>query len=485
MSTTRGQFALFAQTRKNGTKFWLVRGTLSGRQLKKEFAQKRRSQAVAFARAMNAKRQGAKQGDEELLPTRLSQEDLQQAETVLLQLKVDFPNVTLIELLNYYRVLSRTFSREEAHKIGPAIGRLRAKYPAIDIAAACDWFVANYRPPASDITFGNAIKYYLKEVKRRRNRERNPLSKPQYDRIYNAMAELESPKIPETKSRKAVFHFNMKEPLSHITTPRLHEYLIATTKGRLKETKKSGEKIYADFSDKTWDNRRGYLTGLFEYCREEHWLTDNPASGLKSYGNHGSVRPPALTSAEAKEVMEIVEDYQGGRLVPFYALCLFAGIRPDWFHGEITKIKPEYFSWTKNELILPPEATKTRVERSITIQPNLALWLNYYPIEEFPIIFDGFQRVNMRLRRTRLKGRLKHDVLRHTFISMHVAAFRSKADTALQAGNSERVIDKRYFRQFDRDESIEFWCILPKATPPELAQKVRKEMEARVSRRAA
>jgi hypothetical protein len=480
MSTSPGHFAITPQKRKSGAKFWLVRGTLDGRQKKKEFSRDRHAQAVAFAQEMNGKRLGLKPS-EELRPTRLTQEDLDQAETVLLQLKVDFPKIDLLELLNYYRALSRTFTREEAQRIGPAIGRLRTKYPDIDIAAASDWFVANYRPPVSDITFGDAIKFYLKEVNRRRKRAKRPLSKPQYDRIFNAMAELQAPKVPETAARKAVFHFDKDEPLSHVTTPRLHEFLVETTRGRVIGKDKKGENIYGEHSDKTWDNRRGYLSGLFEYCRGEHWLPSNPASEIKSYGNHGaSETPPALTPVEARDLMHAVEGFQGGRLVPFYALCLFAGIRPDWFHGEITKIKAEFFLPAMNELILPPEATKTRVGRAISIQPNLAFWLRSYPLNENPIIFKGFQRVNMKMRR-HLK--LKHDVLRHTFISMHVAAFRSMAETALQAGNSESVIKKSYYRLFNRDQSIEFWSILPKNTLPRVAKEIADEVRAKILRR--
>jgi len=46
-------------------------------------------------------------------------------------------------------------------------------------------------------------------------------------------------------------------------------------------------------------------------------------------------------AAQAHELMEHMEDYEGGRWVPYFALCLFAGIRPSEPDGEITKLKPE------------------------------------------------------------------------------------------------------------------------------------------------
>ena len=60
------------------------------------------------------------------------------------------------------------------------------------------------------------------------------------------------------------------------------------------------------------------------------------------------------------------------------------------------------------------------------------------------------------------KFRLTHDVLRHTFISMFVAKFRSLGEAALQAGNSESIIRKHYLDLKTTQEAEEFFGILPK-----------------------
>jgi hypothetical protein len=56
---------------------------------------------------------------------------------------------------------------------------------------------------------------------------------------------------------------------------------------------------------------------------------------------------------------------------------------------------------------------------------------------------------------------LTHDVLRHTFISMFVAKFRSMGEAALQAGNSESIIRKHYLDLKSAAEAEQFWGILP------------------------
>jgi hypothetical protein len=60
------------------------------------------------------------------------------------------------------------------------------------------------------------------------------------------------------------------------------------------------------------------------------------------------------------------------------------------------------------------------------------------------------------------KFSLGHDVLRHTFISMLVAATHSKDFTAMQAGNSVGIINKHYYAIKMPSEAKEFFRIAPK-----------------------
>ena len=56
---------------------------------------------------------------------------------------------------------------------------------------------------------------------------------------------------------------------------------------------------------------------------------------------------------------------------------------------------------------------------------------------------------------------LSHDIMRHTFISMFVAKFRSMGEAALQAGNSEGIIRKHYLDLKHPSEAEQFFAILP------------------------
>jgi hypothetical protein len=105
-----------------------------------------------------------------------------------------------------------------------------------------------------------------------------------------------------------------------------------------------------------------------------------------------------------------------------------------------------------------PELAKTKDVRQVMIQPCLHAWLSRYPIDRYPIIPSSASNL---LAEVRKKFSLGHDVLRHTFISMHVAKFRSMGDAALQAGNSEAIIKKHYLNLVSPEEADAFWKVVP------------------------
>ena len=72
---------------------------------------------------------------------------------------------------------------------------------------------------------------------------------------------------------------------------------------------------------------------------------------------------------------------------------------------------------------------------------------------------SGFQKKRAKFSK---QFNLSHDVMRHTFISMFVAKFRSIGEAAIQAGNSESIIRRHYLDLKTTAEAEEFWSILPR-----------------------
>ena len=119
---------------------------------------------------------------------------------------------------------------------------------------------------------------------------------------------------------------------------------------------------------------------------------------------------------------------------------------------------------------ITPEISKTGEKRQVTIRPNLRAWLENSPPEILPTNHDRIVKA------IRAEKKLSHDVLRHSFFSYHVTAFRSVGDAALEGGNSESVIKKHYLNITTRTEGEAFWMIAPKGVVikiPETVQGLR------------
>jgi integrase len=290
-----------------------------------------------------------------------------------------------------------------------------------------DYALANYRQPEHQKLLADAITDYV--AARKHEFAQDQLSAPQMKRIGNDLKRL---------SR----HFKGKS-VADLTVPALIGFLEV---GRP--------------SMKTHNNRRGIVSTFLKYAFQRGWLAENPIFKVPHYRiKRKRGMASTLTAAQARELMHHFETVEGGRWVPYFALCLFAGIRPSVPHGEITRLKATDVNLETGIISISAHVSKVREPRRITIQPNLAAWLRAYPLDRFPIVPGSFQK-----RRAKIKKQfaLTHDVLRHTYISMFVGKFRSIGEAAIQAGNSESIIRKHYLDLKTPTEAEEFFGILPK-----------------------
>jgi len=214
---------------------------------------------------------------------------------------------------------------------------------------------------------------------------------------------------------------------------------------------------------KTYNNRRGLVSTFLKFCEQQEWMATNPIKKVPYYRisrRRGSAK--AISAVQAQELMTYLEGFKGGRLVPYFALCLFAGIRPCLRTGEMLRLKPGHIDLETGVIRVEPDVSKVKELRRVCIQPNLAAWLRAYPLDRFPIIIPNLQKIRARIAK---RFGLTHDVMRHTFISMHVAKFRSIGEAALQAGNSESIIKKHYLDLKSKEEAEQFFGIVPVTAP--------------------
>ena len=323
------------------------------------------------------------------------------------------------------RSVATSLSNDQVREAEAAFRRLvGAPKP---LAFYLDYALTNYRAPDRDQTLAAAVAEYM--ASKSRECDRSLISACQVNNIRKELVLLQA-------------HFP-RCSVAQLTASQLQAFCERGIP-----------------SLKSQNNRRGLLGTFFKFALQKDWIAKNPVDKVPHHRiAHRRGSAQTLTVQRAADLMAHVEAYRGGALVPFLALCLFAGIRPCVRTGEIAKLRADHVRLDTGIIHIEPEVSKVRMKRNVTIQPNLAAWLRAYPLHLFPIIIPANLQ-NIRARIAKEFG-LSHDIMRHTFISMHVAKFRSMGEAALQAGNSESIIRKHYLDLKTPAEAEAFFNIMP------------------------
>jgi len=219
-------------------------------------------------------------------------------------------------------------------------------------------------------------------------------------------------------------------------------------------------------------NHRKCLVSLFSFLSGTSKRLKNPNPCLAKNEALWIPMPPKgddkevviLRLEEVKNLIVLAIIYGD---LPFWIWCLFTGMRPCETKRFWTR--PGY-GWDRinlsgNVIRVNSEISKTHEFRKIIIRPNLKKWLLLFKEADVRMYPSG-HRLKFRAVKADLLSSEKaevNDLLRHTSISFRVAAFdKSKAATALESGNSEKMIDKHYFEIVNDQAEIDgFWGLTP------------------------
>lgn len=248
-------------------------------------------------------------------------------------------------------------------------------------------------------------------------------------------------------------------PVCDITTADVEKYLNGL---RSKDGKHKA-------AVKTFNGYRADLNVFCVWCLEQtdtndqgqklRWLVENPVAAIKKKNVVERDVPETLNVSQVRALLLHVESFKDGCMVPYFALALFAGLRTGT-DGELQKLalhpeKLRLIDLERGVIHIKPDISKTGQYRQVIIRPALAAWLTRYGLDILPTGHDRH------LKAIRKKMQLGHDVLRHTFFSMHVAKHKSVGEAALEGGNTEAVLKKHYLNLATYTEGDEFWAITP------------------------
>ena len=199
---------------------------------------------------------------------------------------------------------------------------------------------------------------------------------------------------------------------------------------------------------------RNYLTDtsiFFNYCLNRGYIERNPARGVLQ------PKTKTMTSIEIHtpdQVRTILDTARKACLdvCRHLAVRYFAGLRTSEAH----LLREIHLKLDQGLIEVPAANAKTRRRRLITIQPNLRAWLDLGG-ELRPL---GVMTVRKVVRLSKVAW--PSNVTRHSFVSYHLAHFKSAAGTALEAGHTEQMLFAHYRALVTPDAAKEFWAITPK-----------------------
>jgi hypothetical protein len=335
------------------------------------------------------------------------------------------------------RMLIHTSMNEE--QVNQAEKAYRTLGDTYSMNEVVDFFLKHNRPPEFTINILDGLKLYVDE-KEREGVRATTLKKTKM--IIKAFA--------DATDNQLIHKVTEADIKSYLNSRRAKDGISAAKK-------------------KTFNNHRNELSSFFKWAGKTDlstnrpWTFNNPTDNIPAFSNKrvAEQRPDiAITSPETtRELLGYVMNYKGGMLAKWFALAYFTGIRPSTDEGELVKLsrrENELINMTTGTIMLPANMTKTKDNRQVTISKNLRLWLEAY--EGMPIVPANLKNDYAKIRK---KFNLQSDETRHSFISYHVAVSRSIGDTALESGNTERIIKNHYLNHRSPKLGAQFFSIVP------------------------
>ena len=203
------------------------------------------------------------------------------------------------------------------------------------------------------------------------------------------------------------------------------------------------------------------LTIFFSFLEKQGWITKNPVLPV-ARTKIPPRRPGVFTPEEVRILMDTAVR-MAPELVPFFALCFFAGIRPEtvarlgWEHVE------------KDRVFIPLELNKTPYDYEVPLRPNLAAWLNLTPPEKRkgPIWCADIKKHMVYKIRKESGVKWIPDGPRHTFASC-VCALEGTERAVEQMGHRSPTMLYRHYRKLiGKEQAKAFFEIFPRENPPD------------------
>ena len=206
-------------------------------------------------------------------------------------------------------------------------------------------------------------------------------------------------------------------------------------------------------SNQTRKNLRNYLGQFFNWAIKKSYHKENPVKGVEITVMKSS--PKFFTVEQCETILAKSVEHD---LESYFALCLFAGIRPK----EVERMTWNNVNLATKEIHLTADMTKTKKDRLFTMSDNLAAWLKSLDGTK-PLVNPNYKRVKNKVFSSLQRDGIEwiQDGLRHSFATYHYAKHKSLELLRHDMGNSPDIIERFYKGAIPQAEVEKFWGINP------------------------
>jgi len=220
--------------------------------------------------------------------------------------------------------------------------------------------------------------------------------------------------------------------------------------------------IFAGKAAGSVSRARAVLHGLFECGRRQAGLVGNPVDGIPTVSADRDGDVSILTVAEGRGLWEACRQV-APVLCPALGLAMWAGLRK----AESAGLRWADVRLGTSMVFVGGHIAKTRQKRLVTIHPPLRMALEMRAGRVGKVEPPNFRRLWKAVRNAAgwqvdqgdAGKPWPRNVLRHSYVSYHLAHFQDAARTALEAGHSQTVLFRHYRDLIATGEAGRWWQI--------------------------
>lgn len=196
------------------------------------------------------------------------------------------------------------------------------------------------------------------------------------------------------------------------------------------------------------------LGTFFKWAVRNKYLVHNPLEDVKRPKRKRNCGNASFLSVADAVAILTTAAHQVPEMVPYFALGMFAGIRP----YEAQRLQWDSINLDEGVIRIESSVSKTDDARVVEICSALRVLLAEYYSKEKYVIFTRkkFDKVK------KLSGvKWSDDLLRHTFATYHLALHQSADKTAYQMGHRDADLLFRHYKGMtNTTDAQNFWSIM-------------------------